>query len=391
MATRRSDGEGSIRKRANGTWEAQYSAGYDENNKRIRRSIYGKTRKEVAAKLAEITQAIRKNEYIAPNDITVKDWVSEWLKNYLLKARDSTKYQYEQYFRLYVLPVIGNKPIQEVTAPMIQNIIAGKLKDLSAKTVRNLHGIMHHCFQDATDMEIISKNPVKKRREMLPQVEKKEMIILEGKAVNKFLSEIQGKEFEEIFFVDLFTGLREGEILGLTWDCIDFKNRSITVKQQLKRDSHVGEKNSQYVIDNTKTGNIRTIHPAASVFPVLKRVKKHQQENQLRNGSRYYNPDNLVFTNEIGSHINGRTLLKAFKKRVEAIGLPEMRFHDLRHTFAALSIQNGDDLYAVSKTLGHSTISTTANIYGHLTEKAKKDSANRMDAYISSLNAAGGK
>lgn len=389
---KRTNGEGSIRKRANGTWEAQYSAGYDENGKRIRRSIYGKTKGEVAAKLADIAQSIRKNEYIAPSETTVKSWTDEWLKNYLLKARESTKYQYEQYMRLYVLPEIGNVPIQKVTAPMIQGIISGKLKDgLSAKTVRNLHSIVHHCFQDALDMEIISRNPVKSRKELLPKATKKEMLILEGEAVESFLAEIQGKEFEELFYIDLFTGMREGEILGLSWDCIDFKNQTITIKQQLKRDSHIGEKNSQYIIDDTKTGNNRTIRPAPSVFPILKKVKKQQQENQLRNGSRFYNPSNLVFTDEIGQWINGRTLLKAFKKRVDAIGIPEMRFHDLRHTYAALSLQNGDDLYTVSKNLGHTNISTTANTYGHLTEKARTDSANRMDSFIRSLNVVGGK
>lgn len=385
---KRTNGEGTIKKRANGTWEAQYTV--YENGERKRRSVYGKTKGEVSAKLGDIVKTIRDGDYIAPNALTVKGWMYEWLKNYLLKARESTKYQYEQYFRLYVLPVIGDKPIQDVTALMIQNIIAGKLRDgLSAKTVRNLHSILHHCFQDAADMEIITKNPVVKKKERLPKADKKEMLILEGETLEQFISEIQGKEFEELFFVDMFTGMREGEILGLSWDCVDFKNQSITIKQQLKRDSHIGEKNSQYIKDDTKTGNTRTIYPAAAVFTTLKRVKRKQQENQLRNGSRFYNPWNLVFTDEIGHWINGRTLLKAFKKRVTVIGLPEMRFHDLRHTYAAISIQNGDDLYTVSKNLGHTTISTTANVYGHLTHKAKKDSANRMDGFINGLKASG--
>lgn len=385
---KRTNGEGTIKKRANGTWEAQYTV--YENGERKRRSIYGKTKAEVAAKLGDVVKTIRDGAYIAPNELTVKAWADEWIKNYLLKARESTKYQYEQYFRLYVFPVIGDKPIQDITAPMIQGIIAGKLRDgLSAKTVRNLHSIMHHCFQDAADMDIIPKNPVIKKKERLPKAEKKEMLILEGDLLEKFITEIRGKEFEELFFVDLFTGMREGEILGLSWDCVDFKKQSITIKQQLKRDSRIGEKNSQYIKDDTKTGNTRTIYPASAVFPVLKKVKKMQQENQLRNGTRFYNPWNLVFTDEIGHWINGRTLLKAFKKRVAAIGLPEMRFHDLRHTFAAISIQNGDDLYTVSKNLGHTNISTTANIYGHLTQKAKLDSASRMDGFISGLKASG--
>ncbi len=381
--SKRVNGEGSIRKRSNGTWEARYTIKDADGNLK-RKSIYGKTKKEVSEKLGSVEQEIREGTYIPTNDKTVKEWGKEWLDNYLLKARESTKYQYEQYLRLYVYPVIGEMPIQQVKATNIKDVIAKNCKkDLSPKTIRNIYGILHHMFLTASDMEIITKNPViKKIKDDLPDRKKVEMIILDGEEVNSFLKEIENKPYEELFFVDLFTGMREGEILGLTWDCVDFEKKTILIKQQLKRDSHIGEKNSQYVIAETKTGRERTIHPASSVFTMLKENKRKQTENKLKNGSNYLNEKNYVFTDELGRWINGRTLLKAFKKRAAAIGKEDMRFHDLRHTYVSIRLENGDDLKSISEDLGHSNIQTTANEYGHLTKKMREDSADRMENYI---------
>ena len=212
------------------------------------------------------------------------------------------------------------------------------------------------------------------------------MLILEGDNLKAFMQEIKGKRFEQIFYVDTFLGLREGEILDLTWDNIDFDNETILIKQQLKRDSRIGEKSSAYILSATKTGNIRLLHPAPSVFTALRKVKAEQAENRLKYGKVFDNPNSLVFTDEIGHYINPLTLLKDFKKRILAIGLPkEFRFHDLRHTHTAIRLENGDDLKMFSSDLGHTNISTTANIYAHLTQRAKKDSADRMERFINAL------
>lgn len=381
---KRTNGEGTINKRANGTWMGQIMLGYDENNKRIRRTVYGKTKKEVADKIRQLCSDRANGTYVDPSNVTVADWSKDWITNHLLAAKESTLYQYDQYLRLYVVPDIGSVPMQKVTPRMIQEIITNRFRDgLSAKTVRNLHGIIHHCFQDAVKMELIQRNPAEMTE--LPKVQKKEMTILDGEEIKAFLNVIAGSKYEDIYYTDLFCGFREGEILGLTWDCVDFKNKTITIRQQLKRDSKIGETNSQYVLSDTKTGNIRTIQPASSVFDVLTKVKHKQIANKLKYGSSYNNQYNLVFTNEIGEHISSRILLRDFKKKVTAIGKPEMRFHDLRHTYVSLSLQNGDDLKVVSANVGHTNISTTANIYAHLTSKMKSDSADRMEAFIRAL------
>ena len=201
-------------------------------------------------------------------------------------------------------------------------------------------------------------------------------------SLQKFLEEIKGKQFEELFFVDIFTGLREGEIVGLTWDNVDFDNEIIHVVKQLKRKTGT---TNRYFFDTLKNGKTRIVAPAPIVFDVLRKVKKKQAENRLKYGEAYNNEMNLVFTNELGEHIGMENLWQCFKRRVAAIGLPEMRFHDLRHTYATLSIQNGDDIKTVSESLGHATVSFTLDVYGHVTDAMRKASADRMQAFIKSI------
>ena len=381
---RRGNNEGCIRLRSDGkTWEGIYTC-IDKNGKTVRRSVYGKSEPEVKDKLTLARAEVITGDNLDPDTITVEQWAKQWLDNFLLNTRDSTRYQYEQYLRLYVYPVIGKTRLQKITKPMVQQIITKMLSaGRSPKTCKNVNGILHHMFDDAITSEYIKTNPAHKTK--LPKVEKKDLVVLSGDKYIRFLEEISGKTFENIFYLAVFSGMREGEILGLTWDCVDFKKNKITVKKQLKRDSHIGEVNSQYILADTKTGNHRTLVLDKSVFDVLKREKSKQAQNKLKLGSDYKNKLDLVFTDEFGHFINGRTLLKAFKKRVEAIGLPEMRFHDLRHSFATQSFRNGDSVIEVQRNLGHTQASTTLNVYAHCTEEMQINSAKRMGDFIKSL------
>ena len=380
---KRGNGEGCIRQRKDKTWEGIYTCGRDGQGKLIRRSVYGKTRKEVQRKLQDITHDINENQYIEPSKLTCNDWFDEWLRRYLINTKDSTKAQYELYLRLYVRPSIGTVKLQKVSFFMVKNIILDCVaEELAPKTIRNLNGIMHHAFSDAIKVHLIKDNPADGQD--IPKVQKKKMQFLEGDKRKAFCSEIKGKLYEHLFFVALFTGMRQGELLGLTWDSVDFNRNTITIAQQLKRDRKIGEKVS-YVIDSTKTNNIRTICPAPIVFDVLKKLRREQIENRLRYGSEYENNNNLVFTNEKGHHLVSVYVLKVFKDRAKSIGLPDLRFHDLRHSHVVMRAENGDDMKSVSEDLGHTDIRTTANIYAHVSQRMKDDSAKRMQTLAESM------
>lgn len=377
---KRGNGEGYIRRRPNGLWEGQYFIGFSDDGKKQIKSIYGKTKAEVVEKLSMITNDIRSGLCLPPDQITTGQWLDIWHDEYLGGVKESTATNYEYHIRVNIKPYIGSVKLQKLTAPVIQRLYKQRLKDLSPKTIKNVHGVIHKALEKAVQCHYIKYNPADACE--LPRIQKKEMLVLQGDSLKSFLAEIKGKQYESLFFVDVFTGMREGEILGLTWDCVDFTKGVIHVDKQLKRKKG---KNNRYFFDTLKNGKKRVVVPAPVVFDVLRRVKKEQAENRLRFGTLYDNVDNLVFTNELGSHIGVEALWQAFKRRAKAIGLPDLRFHDLRHTYATISIQNGDDIKTVSESLGHATVAFTLDVYGHVTDKMRKDSADRMQDFIDSI------
>ena len=182
--------------------------------------------------------------------------------------------------------------------------------------------------------------------------------------------------------MDLFTGMRQAEIIGLTWDCVDFLKGIIRIEKQLRKNHSGG---SKYEFSTLKNGKTRTVTPAPIVFDVLRKVRAEQNQWKLKAGEAYNNEMNLVFTNELGHHLCSVTVYNHLKKILEGIGIGHVRFHDLRHSFAAISLQNGDDIKTVSENLGHATVAFTLDVYGHVTDKMRRDSADRMQAYIESL------
>lgn len=384
---KRANGEGTIRQRKNGLWEGVYTAGRNAEGKLIRKSVYGKTQKEVVQKITALTNDLNTGLYIAPEKTTFGQWLDIWHDEYLGGVKESTATQYKYHIDFNIKPILGHIPLQKLTAPMIQKMYKKRMteaqeggKVLSPKSIKNLHGVVHKALDKAVQCRYIKYNPSDACE--LPRIQKKEMNVLKDGYLEKFLAEIKGKTYDNLFFVDVFTGMREGEIIGLTWDCIDFEKGIIHVVKQLKRKQGT---NNRYFFDSLKNGKTRVVAPAPIVFDVLRKVSKEQKENRLKYGSSFHNPDNLVFTNEIGEHLCVEALLRAFKRRAEAIGIPDLRFHDLRHSYATISLQNGDDYKTVSESLGHATVAFTLDVYGHVTDKMRKDSADRMQRFIESI------
>ena len=379
---KRANGEGLIRKRKNGLWEGRYTVGKNEKGKLIQKSIYGKSQKEVSKKLTAIVNDLNTGIYISPDQITVGQWLDIWHDEYLGGIKKSTASQYLYQINQNIKPDLGGVKLQKLTAPMIQNLYKRKLETLSPKSIKNLHGVIHKALNQAVLCQYIKSNPCLACQ--LPRVEKKEMAVLTGDDLKRFLQEIKGKPFEYVYFCTVFTGLRESEIIGLTWDCIDAKKGIIKVYRQLKRERQSNNSN-EYVFDTLKNGKSRVISPAPVVFDMLKVVKREQAKNRLKMGSAYSNPDDLVFTDKIGGHLCSPTIWKHFKAHAKAINRPELRFHDLRHSFATISLENGDDIKTVSENLGHATVAFTLDVYGHVTDQMKKDSADRMQKYFEGL------
>ncbi|MDY4897747.1 MAG: site-specific integrase [Eubacteriales bacterium] len=219
----------------------------------------------------------------------------------------------------------------------------------------------------------------------LPRIEKKEISPLSEKEIAAFLGAIQENEpLKNLFTVALFTGLREGEICGLSWESVNFNDGTITVKQQLCKEKVKG---GQHYIAATKNDKSRVLTVAPFVMEILRAVRQEQMQNHLACGLAWQNEYNLVFTDRSGHFIVPQTALKRFKAVANKIGRPDAHFHDLRHTYAVTALQEGDDVKTVQQNLGHATASFTLDVYGHVSEKMKRESAARMQSYSEKINA----
>lgn len=385
-SARNTAGSGSIRQRKDGTWEGRYTVGRNPGTGRqIQKSVYGKTQQEVAQKLRRATAELDAGVYMEPSRMTVSAWLDEWHRDYLGGVKASTAAQYEYQIRVHLKPALGAVKLSALTAPMIQRLYnEARQHGLSAKSVRNLHGVLHKALSQAVKLGYLRVNPCLACE--LPRVERHEIKPLEGDMVADFLQAIKGTANEGLLFVAIFSGLRQGEIIGLTWDCVDFDRGTLTVCKQLRKERVHGG-GGEYKFTALKNDKIRVLTPAKAVFDMLRRVQLCQKEYKLKYENAWANPMNLVFTNPSGGHLTSDTVYGNFKRVAKKIGIPSTRFHDLRHTFATLSLQNGDDIKTVSENLGHATVAFTLDVYGHVTEQMKKDSADRMQAFIDSARA----
>lgn len=394
MARKAAAGTGTIRKKTitRGEkvytyWEARYTAGYDPGTgKQIQRSITGKTQKEVSKKLKEVTTAIDSGTYTVPSKMTVGEWLDIWTAEYLGGVKELTVSSYKSSIKTHIKPGLGAIKLESLSSHVIQgfyNRLLAPAKDrkgLSPKTIKNVHGVLHKSLQQAVANGYIRLNPADSC--VLPRAEQKELKPLDEQQITTFLQAIRGHRLEDLFTVVLFTGMREGEALGLLWDCVDLNAGTITINKQLQKDFSKG---SQYHLVATKNSKSRTITVAPFVVNTLRKVKLRQLENKIQLGG-CWQDSGFVFTDELGRHLNRSTVYNAFKKVMVQIGSPETRFHDLRHSYAVASIRSGDDIKTVQENLGHATAAFTLDVYGHVTEQMKKESAARMEQFIKSVN-----
>lgn len=403
MAKRRANGEGTVYQRPNGTWSAQVSYIDPGTGTRKRKTISGKTKQEVLRKKRELETLKDAGRLVDTGKLTVEAWMNRWLEVYKKPAlKPSTWLSYKQLTDLHINPALGNRQLDRLQASEIQafyNYLSKsgrkikkrkekKKKDaentaqakpqnpgLSTRTVRYIHTILNGALNQAMKENLIRFNPAAVTEP--PRLERKETRPLTAKEARDFLDAIKDDMLYPIILTDLGTGLRRGELLGLKWEDIDLETGTAIIRRsllQLQGQLHLQE--------DTKTkASKATIQLPGEVVKVLKQVKRNQAQAKLILGEGY-NDKGFVFAWGDGRPIRPDYLYHRFKALLKDNKLPEVRIHDLRHTFCTLLLEAGEDLSTVSKLARHSSYSITADIYGHLTKTMQERAAGKMDAIL---------
>lgn len=368
------------RQRKDGLWEVRYSAGLKPNGKPNRKSVYGKTAAEVAEKLRAITAAVDAHTYIEPQKMPLGEWLDVWLGEYCGGIKAGTLKCYSDTVKNHIKPGLGAVRLCELQPHDVQRFINGLQrgkKPLSAKTCRNVHGVLCKALSEATRIKYIASNPASGC--VLPKVVKDEIRPFEAEEISAFMDAIQGNPSEALFFVALNTGMRLSELLGLRWSRIDFKKGTIKVDCQLmlKRG-----KESKRELGLPKNSKPRTFKPAPAVIDCLRGVERQQKEWRLKAGENWGNSLGLVFTNQIGEEIPHATVEHRFTRVLESAGIEAHRFHDLRHSFTVESIRAGVDVKTLSQMLGHSSVAFTLDVYAHVSTAMQEEASSRLQAVI---------
>lgn len=325
----------------------------------------------------------------------LRDWLEFWLNMYSCDKKYSTLKGYRASINKHINPALGNVFLENITPMMVQmfynslNTPDKNGKVLSPKSIKNVHIVLRAAMNQTVENDMIRRNPCHNAK--LPKVYKTEIRPLTDQQVHDFLIEAEKDNlYGTLLRVILFTGLREAEAMGLTWDCEDFKKGSLTINKQLQRrpQSAGGPQ-----LTPTKNGKPRILRPAGFVMNILQERYEQQIEQRKLAGSAWEawrteaeHKKALVFTNEVGHLLQPKRVYLHFKKIAEEVGAPEAKVHDLRHTYAVLSLQNGDDVKTVQMNLGHASAAFTLDVYGHVSDRMQRESAARMEQYIADVS-----
>jgi integrase len=369
--TRRNNGEGSIGRRKDGS----YYGAIEIAGKR--QWVSGKTRKEVSEKIQALRQKHEHGIDLDAKHITIGDFMRRWLSEVVsIRNKHRTAISYEKITEQHIIPVIGQITLADLRPDHVQKLINELCKRKAPRTVRNVRAVLRRALNQAMRWRYITFNAA--ALVDLPRCDDHKIEPLSVDEARLFLSTIKGHRLEALYTLTLLIGLREGEVLGLLVSNIDFEKNTITI------DGALQYQNSKLIRTSTKTkASMRTLPIPITLLPLLRSLVASAQSEYL-------------FTSTCDTPINPRNLVRQFKAllvkaqiRVITLRTGErsstVRFHDLRHSCATFLIAAGVHPRTIMSTLGHSTISTTMNIYGHTLDETHIEAISRIDRLL--LNA----
>lgn len=361
--SRRDKGSGSIRKRSDGTWEGRVELEPGPSGQRRRRSVYGKTKGEVQQKIKALLADQEQGVNLAAPRQTVAQFLAYWLQEVVERStRSKTSQSYEQVVRCYHVPHIGHIQLDKLTPGHVQRMINTLSDtDLSARTVRYALTVLRIALNVAVRQGYVARNVAQFVEP--PSAPRFQGKVLSLDQAHALLAQVEGHRFAALYHVAVLRGLRQGELLALRWSDIDWDAGTLRVAQSK---SDAGR---------------RTVPLGAALVEKL-REHWHWQQEERRIQGLHWHEHGLVFPSNVGTPIVPRNLVRHFKKTLRAAGLPDVRFHDLRHTCATLLAAQGTPPAVAMRILGHSQIAVTMEIYTHAQLEDLRAALDRLDSAL---------
>jgi integrase len=403
MAKKRGNNEGTIVRRKDGRWMASITIGRDPQTGKLKRAcFYGKTRQEVAALLSKALRDKGQGVFVAPHKLTLGAWLDTWLRDYKQpEVRPTTFDNYETLIRCHLQPALGHIPLKDLRPDHLQRfyndkVQAGRIRGpggLNPKTVQTLHILVSGALEQAVKHQLVARNV--STLTIRPRTLDREMATLTlDQVATQLLPAITHDRLFPAVLLAFSTGLRRGELLAVRWQDLDLMAAVVHIRQHLvcvRRHNNAGTgKKTELAFHEPKTPQSqRTLPLTPECVTALRRHKAHQAEERLLLGQAYQD-HGLVFCKEDGRPLNPKVFLVQFQRRLQRAGLPKVRIHDARHTFATLMLELGESPKTVQTLLGHSKIATTLDIYSHVSLELETRAVARLDAALKARTQAGG-
>ena len=382
MAKRRPSGDGMVRKREDGRWEGRIVVGHKSNGNPIYRYVLAKTQAELTQKLHDKIEMYRDADLSEDCNMLLSEWLDKWLNEYITYyVRPNTLYSYTAMIKNQINPNLGKRPLSALTTQEIQKFYntikkKGRVKtdtthgtELADSMVRKVHMMLHEALDMAVKQKLIVSNPT--NGTTLPKNNYAPKQILNDEQLNRFMEVIKSDErWYEFFYTEITTGLRKGEICGLKWEDFDEHCGTLKIKRSVGR-----TKSGAMLIGKTKTetGSREILLPPST--------SKLLQNRKINSVSEWIFPN---FRNA-EKPINPQNAYRHLKALLKKAGLPSIRFHDLRHTFATHAIAGGVDAKTLSGILGHANASFTLDTYTHVTTDMHKNAARIVGDFMDNI------
>lgn len=374
---KRANGEGNIRKRKDGKWLVTFPTGlYTDNGKREYIYRYTNTQTEAVEVLHQLQAEKAMGVSQSTTAVTVGEWMENWIeKRKAPKLTPSTLTSYRNNFRLHIKPYLGNIPLKELSTYHIQRCLDA-IGGSYSTFVKN-QNIIHGALEKAVELGMIVRNPCK--GVTFPEDDTEKMRVLSKEEQERFIKALDGEYYRPMLLMYLYSGLRLGEGIPLTWEDIDLEKRTIRVnKKAIVRHDYASHTAKLEVQDFCKTkSSKRRVVITSGLVGVLREYKAERME-QAEKAGREWNESDLAFPNTRGNMIYSRNLQTSLEKIFARAGIEGATMHTLRHTYATRCFEAGVDIKAVSEQLGHANVKTTYNIYVHLLDDTKAKEIDKL-------------